>query len=85
MRVLVARGRRVSLLLVRGRSPRLLVHEGSRVVAIRARNRSGLPVRLGLDLTERNGLDLTYYDIDFFGGPNEKTYYLINDENTAIE
>ena len=39
MRVLVERGRRVSLLLVRGRSPGLLVHEGSRVAAIRARDR----------------------------------------------
>ena len=47
MRVLVARGRRVNLLLVRGKSPRLLVHVGSRVTAIRARDISGLLVRLG--------------------------------------
>ena len=47
MRVLVARGRRVSLLLVRGRSPGLLVHVDSRVATIRARDRSGLPIRLG--------------------------------------
>ena len=47
MWVLVARGRRVSLLLVQERSRGLLVHEGSRVVAIRARNRSELLVRLG--------------------------------------
>ena len=47
MRVLVARGRRVSLLLVRERSRRLLIHEGSRVAAIRARDRSGFSVRLG--------------------------------------
>ena len=45
--VLVARGRRVSLLLVRGRSPWLLVHVGSKVTAIRARDRLGLLVRLG--------------------------------------
>ena len=38
MRVLVAKGRRFSL---------LLVHEGSKAVAIRARDISGLPVRLG--------------------------------------
>ena len=37
MRVPVARGRRVSLLRVQGRSPGLLVYEGSRVAAIRAR------------------------------------------------
>ena len=37
MRVLVARGRRVSLLLVLERSRRLLVHVGSRVTVIRAR------------------------------------------------
>ena len=46
MRVLVERGRRVSLLPVRERSRGLLVHAGSRVVAIRARDRSGLLVRL---------------------------------------
>ena len=45
--MLVARGRRVSLLLVRERSRGILVHEDSRVAAIRARDRSGLPVRLG--------------------------------------
>ena len=39
MWVLVARGRRVSLLLVRERSRGLLVHEGSRVAVIRARDR----------------------------------------------
>ena len=47
MWVLVARGRRVSLLLVRGRSPRLLVHVGSRAAAIRVRDKSGLQIRLG--------------------------------------
>ena len=47
MRVLVARGRRVSLLLVRERSRGLLVHEGSRVAAIQARDGSELLVRLG--------------------------------------
>ena len=47
MRVLVARGRRVSLLLVRERSRRLLVHEGSRAVSIRVKDGSELLVRLG--------------------------------------
>ena len=47
MWVLVARGRRVSLLLVRERNRGLLVQEGSRVAAIRARDRSGFPDRLG--------------------------------------
>ena len=47
MRALVARGRRVSLLLVRERSRGLLVHLGSKAAAIRARDRLGLPVRLG--------------------------------------
>ena len=46
MRVLVVRGRRVSLLLVRGRSRGLLVHVGSKAAAIRAREKLGLPVRL---------------------------------------
>ena len=47
MQVLVARGRRVSLFLVRERSRGFLVHEGFRAAAIRARDRSGLQVRLG--------------------------------------
>ena len=47
IRVLVARRRRVSLLLVWERSRRLLVHEGSKVAAIRVRDRSEFPVRLG--------------------------------------
>ena len=46
-RVLVLRKRRVSLLLVRGRSPGLLVHEGSRATTIRVRDISEFPVRLG--------------------------------------
>ena len=46
-RVLVSKGRRVSLLLVRGRSPRLLVHESSKVMTIRVRDGSELLVRLG--------------------------------------
>ena len=45
--MLVARGRRVSLLPVRERSKGLLVHEGSRATAIRAKDGSELPVRLG--------------------------------------
>ena len=47
MRVLVARGRRVSLLPVWERSRGLLVHVGSRAAAIRASDRSRLLVRLG--------------------------------------
>ena len=46
MRVLVARRMRVSLLLVRERSRGLLVHEGSRAAAFRAKDRSELLVRL---------------------------------------
>ena len=38
-----------------------------------------------MSFTDRNGLDLTYYDTDFFGGPSEKTYYLMNDENTTTK
>ena len=38
-----------------------------------------------INFNDRNGLNLTYYDIALFGGPNEKTNYLMNDENTAIE
>ena len=45
MRVLVERGRRVSLLLVQERCRGLLVHVGSKAAAIQAKDRSGLPVR----------------------------------------
>ena len=38
-----------------------------------------------MNFTDRNGLDLTYYDSDFFGGPSEKTDNLMNDENTTTE
>ena len=45
MRVLVARGRRVGLLLAQEISQRLLVQEGFRAAAVRAKVRLGLPVR----------------------------------------
>ena len=45
--MLVARGRRVSLLSVRERSRGLLVHVGSKAAAIRARDGLELPVKLG--------------------------------------
>ena len=45
MLVLVARGRRVSLLLAPKRSQRLLVHKGFRAATIRAKVRLGLLVR----------------------------------------
>ena len=38
-----------------------------------------------IDFTSINGLDLSYYDADFFGGPNENFNYLTNDENVNIE
>ena len=38
-----------------------------------------------MNFIDRNGLDLTYYNTDFFGGPSEKTDYLMNDENIVIE
>ena len=41
MRVLVARGRRVSLLLVRGRSRGLLIHVGSKAAILWARDNQG--------------------------------------------
>ena len=38
-----------------------------------------------MNFTDGNGLDLTYYDIDFFGGPSEKTNHLIKNENVNID
>ena len=58
-RVLVSKGRRVSLLLVRGRSPRLLVHEVSRATTIRVRDNSEFLVRLSRwCATIANSLDI---------------------------
>ena len=37
-----------------------------------------------MNFIDGDGLDLTYYDIDFFGGPSEKIDYLINDEHINI-
>ena len=45
MQVLVARGRRVSLLPVRERSRELLIQMGSKVAVVWARERSGFPVK----------------------------------------
>ena len=38
-----------------------------------------------MNIIDGDGLDLTYYDIDFFGGPSEKTDHLINDEKINID
>ena len=38
-----------------------------------------------MNFTDDDGLDLSYYDIDFFGGPNEKIDHLINDEKINID
>ena len=38
-----------------------------------------------MNFTNGDGLDLTYYDIDFFGGPSEKTDHLINGEKINID
>ena len=37
-----------------------------------------------MNFTDDDGLDLTYYGIDFFGDPSEKVDHLINDENANI-
>ena len=38
-----------------------------------------------MNFTDDNELDLTYYDVDFFGGHSEKMDYLTNDENNTTE
>ena len=38
-----------------------------------------------INFIDCNGLDLTYYDIDFFGGSSEKTDHLINDDKINID
>ena len=38
-----------------------------------------------MNFTDGDRLDLTYYDIDFFGGPKEKIDHLINDEKINID
>ena len=38
-----------------------------------------------MNFTDDKGLDLSYYDVDFFGASLEKTDYLMDDENVTIE
>ena len=38
-----------------------------------------------INFTNGEGLYLTYYYVDFFEGPSEKTNHLMNDENTTIK
>ena len=38
-----------------------------------------------MNFIDINRLDLTYYDIDFIGGPCEKMDYLMNNENTTTK
>ena len=38
-----------------------------------------------MNFTDYDGLDLTYYDIDFFGGLSEKIEHLVNDEKINID
>ena len=38
-----------------------------------------------MNFTNAKGPDLSYYDVDFFGAPLEKTNYLMDDENVTIE
>ena len=38
-----------------------------------------------INFTGGDGLNLTYYNIDFFGGLGEKTHHLINDEDADID
>ena len=38
-----------------------------------------------MNFTKRNGLDLTYYDTDFYRGPSKNTNYVMNHENISIE
>ena len=45
--MLALRGRKINLLLVRGRSPGVLVHKGSRATTIRVRYELGLQVKIG--------------------------------------
>ena len=41
--------------------------------------------KIEIKITYAKGLDLSYYDVDFFGAPLEKTDYLMDDENVTIE
>ena len=38
-----------------------------------------------MNFTNAKGLDLSYYDVDFFRAALEKTNYLMDDENVTIE
>ena len=41
--------------------------------------------QIKMNFIDGDGLDLTYCDIDFFGGPGEKIDHLINDEKINID
>ena len=38
-----------------------------------------------MNFIDGDGLDLTYYNFNFFKDPSEKTNHLINDENINID
>ena len=38
-----------------------------------------------INFTNAKGLDLSYYDVDFFRAPLEKIDYFMDDENVTIE
>ena len=48
-------------------------------------NKSKRIKKIEMNFTDGDRLDLTYYDIDFFGGPKEKIDHLINDEKINID
>ena len=37
------------------------------------------------NFVDRNGLDLSYFDMDFFEGPNDNFNCLVDDENVNIK
>ena len=48
-------------------------------------SRKGKGKEIEMNFIDGDGLDLIYYDINFFGSPNEKIYHLINDEKINID
>ena len=60
-------------------------HTAKHLVDLRLASLKKIEKNIEMNFTGAKELDLSYYDVDFFGAPLEKTNYLMGDENVTIE
>ena len=60
-------------------------HTAKHLVDIYQASLKKIEKNIKMNFIDAKGLDLSYYDMDFFGAPLEKTNYLMDDENVTIE